>query len=186
MSSECVAYTSITSGSSSLSRRTARRKLGSTESRNGFRRGPFSLPGYLYRAHPQRRTHPEHPVHVPLPPTAVTSESSRARPHGPLHSLAWTFRAGACTPGMLLHFFTCAPTFSAPRLTGGLAKEKTFWNRLTRGFGRARPIRGVRAGTARYPRVEAVLLQTLPTGNSNSSSDSGFISMLYPGISGGM
>ena len=38
----------------------------------------------------------------------------------------------------------------------------------------------------RYPRVEAVLLQTLPAGNSNSSSDSGFISMLYPGISGGM
>ena len=38
----------------------------------------------------------------------------------------------------------------------------------------------------RYPPVEAVLLQTLPAGNSNSSSDSGFISMLYPGISGSM
>jgi hypothetical protein len=65
-------------------------------------------------------------------------------------------------------------------------KERTSRKHSINGFARARPVREVRVGTARYPRVEAVRLQTLPTGNSNSSSDSGFISMLYPGISGGM
>jgi hypothetical protein len=33
-------------------------------------------------------------------------------------------------------------------------------------------------GTARYPCLEAMLPQTIPAGNSNLSSDSGFISAL--------
>ena len=87
---------------------------------------------------------------------------------------------------MIPLFVTGSAGVSGNVAVGRPHKERNSRKHSMNGFARARSVREVRAGTARYPRVEAVRLQTLPTGNSNSSSDSGFISMLYPGTSGGM